>query len=302
MITVEINVSPRSLGFGTRLLCLSTFAVLAGCQHVVTVKEQSSGSSAAHAYGSASTQDVSLSTIINRDLQNGRYADGERELRHYLQKHPSDRVAKSLMQQLNANPADMLGPVAQRHVVQAGESYSTLAAKYLGDANLFLILARYNNAANPSLLAVGTSIQLPQQSSRPANFSGTEGSTLTTPNTTATATAGVAANESPAQRAFSLQEQGVVQYQQGHQRQALSLIDQALALDPSLKSSGSAADSLRNDWVSDCHQRAIVLYRDQHLDEAIALWNRVLAVDPGFEPAVIYRARALELKQRLKQF
>jgi hypothetical protein len=45
-----------------------------------------------------------------------------------------------------------------------------------------------------------------------------------------------------------------------------------------------------------------VLYRDQHLDEAIALWDRVLAIEPDFEPAVVYRARAVELKQRLKQY
>jgi tetratricopeptide (TPR) repeat protein len=46
----------------------------------------------------------------------------------------------------------------------------------------------------------------------------------------------------------------------------------------------------------------VVLYRDQQLDKAIALWNRVLAIAPNYEPAVAYRARALELKQRLKQY
>ena len=56
------------------------------------------------------------------------------------------------------------------------------------------------------------------------------------------------------------------------------------------------------DLVATFHQRAIVLYRDQQLDPAIALWDRVLAIDPGYEPATVYRTRALELKQRLKQF
>ena len=59
---------------------------------------------------------------------------------------------------------------------------------------------------------------------------------------------------------------------------------------------------MRQQLLSAYHQRAIVLYRDQKLDPAIALWDHVLAIDPSYEPAVIYRARALELKQRLKQF
>jgi tetratricopeptide (TPR) repeat protein len=49
------------------------------------------------------------------------------------------------------------------------------------------------------------------------------------------------------------------------------------------------------------HERAVVLYRDQQLDQAIALWDHVLAIDPSYERAVIYRARAVELQQRLKQ-
>ena len=66
--------------------------------------------------------------------------------------------------------------------------------------------------------------------------------------------------------------------------------------------SGADARALRKQLVAVYHQRAIVLYRDQQLDQAISLWNRVLAIEPDFEPATVYRARALELKQRLKQY
>ncbi|HTM29615.1 MAG TPA: LysM domain-containing protein, partial [Rhodanobacter sp.] len=60
--------------------------------------------------------------------------------------------------------------------------------------------------------------------------------------------------------------------------------------------------ALRSQLLDSYHERAIVLYRDQQLDQAIVLWNRVLAIAPGYEPAVVYRARALELKQRLRQY
>jgi len=64
---------------------------------------------------------------------------------------------------------------------------------------------------------------------------------------------------------------------------------------------GPQAAALREQLLASYHERAIVLYRDQQLDQAIALWDRILAINPNYEPAVIYRARALELKHRLKQ-
>ena len=89
---------------------------------------------------------------------------------------------------------------------------------------------------------------------------------------------------------------------QGHQQQALARLDEALLINPRLQSSGPEAASLRQQLVVSYHQRAIVLYRNQQLDPAISLWDHVLAIDPGYEPAVVYRARARELKQRLKQY
>ncbi|HQT43672.1 MAG TPA: tetratricopeptide repeat protein, partial [Halothiobacillus sp.] len=53
--------------------------------------------------------------------------------------------------------------------------------------------------------------------------------------------------------------------------------------------------------VQQYHEAALVAYRKQNLDEAIALWNKALALDPDYEPALGYRARALELKHRLHQ-
>ncbi|XRD86227.1 tetratricopeptide repeat protein [Dyella acidisoli] len=246
---------------------------------------------------------MSLSAIINRDLQNGHYAEGEKALRQYLQDHPNDRSAQFFLRQLTEDPKQALGTVSSPHVVQSGESYSTLAAKYLGDPNLFLVLARYNGSTNPALIRVGSTLQMP------ASSNGAEVAATPTPSSSPSgAPAAVLAEPvapvvvPPTLRAQQLENQSIALYRQGHHDQALALFDQALTLNPQLKSSDPTFAALSRAWVANSHQQAMVFYLDQHLDQAIALWNRILVVDPGYEPAVVYRTRALELKQRLQQY
>ena len=119
--------------------------------------------------------------------------------------------------------------------------------------------------------------------------------------TTIAQDAAPAAEPSP-DEAKRLQRESVALFDQGYRQQALARLDKALTIEPGLQPSGTAAAALRKDLVTSFHQRAIVLYRDQKLDQAITLWNRVLAIDPNYEPALVYRTRALELKSRLKQF
>lgn len=237
----------------------------------------------------------SFASIVNDELQLGHYAEGESALRRYLKQHPGDRPAQAMLRQLTADPRQMLGALSGTHVVQAGDSYSSLAARYLGDPSLFLILARYNGSTNPSVLRLGETVRLPLSAKRVSMASDTA-----TPNADAT-TPGTAA-ESTAVKARRLQKESLALLDQGHKDQALARLDQALLVDPQLKPAGTGAAALRQQLLASYHQRAIVLYRDQHLDQAIALWDRVLAIDPNYEPAVIYRARALDLKARLKQF
>ena len=235
----------------------------------------------------------SLASIINDQLQLGHYAEGERQLRRYLDAYPDDRAAQEMLRQLTVDPEQALGRASRGYVVHAGDSYSTLAARYLGDGGRFLILARYNDSANPSLLRVGQTLRLP--ASRLAATTTSEDAAPGPP------TAG-SADASAAAKATRLQDESLALLHKGQRAKALERMDQALDADPHLPPAGADAQALRKQLVSVYHQRAIVLYRDQQLDQAIALWNRVLAIEPDFEPATAYRARALELKQRLKQF
>ncbi len=248
----------------------------------------------------------SLAAIANDDLQVGHYAEGEQALREYLRQHPGDRAAQALLRQLTVDPVQQLGRASRPYVVQPGDSYSTLALRYLGDPSQFLVLARYNGSTNPSLLRVGQTLRLPAsaaiatlpQEGAPtrAGADAPAGSALAIAPTTAPADA------SPAAQVRRLQKESAALLAQGQKTQALARMDQALTIDPQLQPAGAGPASLRKQLIAAYHQRAIVLYRDQQLDPAIALWDRVLAIDPHYEPAVAYRARALELKQRLKQF
>jgi tetratricopeptide (TPR) repeat protein len=270
--------------------------VLGGCAPLrdrhATVVVTPSAPPAAPAPSANPSREPSLA-VIGGWLQSGRYAEGEKALRQILARRPGDRAARAMLRQLTADPRQELGERWRAHVVQPGDSYSTLAARYLGDPNLFLILARYNGSTNPSMLRVGETLRMPLSAAADA-------APVTAETTLPTAV--VRPDEPPAIAARRLQDESVSLLGQGHRQQALARLDQALSIDPGLKPTGTGAAALRKQLLDSYHERAIVLYRDQQLDQAIALWDRVLAIAPDYEPAIVYRTRARELQQRLKQY
>jgi tetratricopeptide (TPR) repeat protein len=268
---------------------------LGGRSSVVVTPTRPSASTAP----AAAPGNPSLAAIIGNQLQSGHYAGGERALRRYLRQHPDDRAARNMLRQLTVDPGQWLGSRWRAHVVQPGESYSTLADRYLGDASLFLILARYNDSTNPSMLRAGQTLHIPlsARGASPVTKAPAVDAEPAAPGDSRVPNA-----ESGNGKSQQLQDESVSLLDQGHKQQALARMDEALAIDPRLKPTGAKAASLRSQLLDSYHVNAMVLYRDQQLDQAIALWNRVLAIAPDYEPAVVYRARALELKQRLKQY
>ena len=280
---------------------------LAGCAQVKVVRsevDKALGNTPAPKTAAAANADVRdadlmpPATVVNTYLQYGRYADGERRLRQYLARYPGDRAAQGLLRQLTADPREALGAASRNYVVQQGDSYSTLAARYLGDASRFLILARYNGSDDPSALHVGDTVRLPTAPSR-APAADTLVVRATADDLLTPAPAGNPAPAATPADAQHLQAESTALLRQGRKTDALARLDQALKLDPHLKPAGDQA--LRDQLLSTYHERAVLLYRDQKLDQALAMWDHVLDIDPGYERAVIYRARAVELKQRLKQ-
>ncbi len=57
--------------------------------------------------------------------------------------------------------------------------------------------------------------------------------------------------------------------------------------------------SIKSDVINSYHKKALQLYSKQQLLEAVENWDHVLEIDPSHELARLYRARALELQERL---
>lgn len=94
-------------------------------------------------------------------LEVGDYPSASKHLKRFLAANPNDVAAKNLLQQIGLDPVSYLGAEYTTHVVEKGETLSSIARKYLGSAMRFVILARYNALAAPKQLEVGQSLKIP---------------------------------------------------------------------------------------------------------------------------------------------
>lgn len=312
-------------GWSVGLLALLAAGLSSGCAQLSDLDARLQGLAGQQEQAEAETEQLaeqeqprSLDVILG-DLQRGEYERGQRDLERYLEHNPDHTVARAVLRQLEADPEQVLGQESHRYVVRPGDSYSALASRHLGDAGLFLLLARYNRSDNPSDLRVGEVIRLPGSpvdgEEAAASEMGTPGTpalrslepaprpspataaALALPDRPLPAVGAAAASEGPS--AEELQRQGMALLGEGKRESALSYLEAALARDAALEPAAERVPRLREELVTGYHQRAILHYRNQRLDEAIALWDRALAIDPTYEPSRSYRARALELQRRL---
>jgi len=85
------------------------------------------------------------------------------EFESALKKQPDNATAKKLLRQINLTVDEYFKdkPVTKSFISQPGDTFSTLAAKYLDDPLEFYILARFNNLENSSELVAGKIIKIP---------------------------------------------------------------------------------------------------------------------------------------------
>jgi len=94
-------------------------------------------------------------------LQVGDQKTARNQLTWALADKPTLRIAKRLLEQLDADPEEYLGGDFIIYEVQSGDSLSLIAKKFTDDSLKFVILARYNDIENPSLLKAGQKIKVP---------------------------------------------------------------------------------------------------------------------------------------------
>ena len=100
-------------------------------------------------------------------LEAGNEEQASAELQRALQSDPGNRLAPNLLRQISADPLQLLGRESFAYRVQAGESLSRIAQRFLGDVHLFYALARYNDIKVPRQLAGGQLIRIPGKAPSP---------------------------------------------------------------------------------------------------------------------------------------
>jgi hypothetical protein len=79
---------------------------------------------------------------------------------------PANRLAQSLLKQIQTDPQTLLGREHFNYRVEPGESLSRIAGRFLKDVHLFYALARYNDIKVPRQLQGGQMIKVPGKQPR----------------------------------------------------------------------------------------------------------------------------------------
>jgi tetratricopeptide (TPR) repeat protein len=87
----------------------------------------------------------------------------------------------------------------------------------------------------------------------------------------------------------------------GQVENAYEMFTQSLIYDPENTPAKEAQLACREKLTDDYHRKAMSHFRHQELDRAIALWDKILTLDPGHPLASGYRARAMDMKQKLEK-
>ncbi|MBE7219391.1 MAG: LysM peptidoglycan-binding domain-containing protein [Caulobacteraceae bacterium] len=151
-----------------------------------------------------------------------------------VRQEPDNSLAKSLLNQIDADPKVLLGAQSFPYKIKPGETLSALAERFLHDKYLFYALARYNGIAAPGQAEVGATIMIPgaprEAAPAPPRRRPVETPPLRRPPP-ATVPAAPPPTRDPA-HASALRRQALVQMNKGQIDDAVALLRRAAQLDP----------------------------------------------------------------------
>ena len=116
----------------------------------------------------AAQQAQRLANSASELLDVGNEGQARIELQQSLQLDPANRLAQSLLKQIQTDPQTLLGREFFSYRVEPGETLSRIAGRFLKDVHLFYALARYNDIAVPRQLQGGQTIKVPGKQPPPA--------------------------------------------------------------------------------------------------------------------------------------
>jgi tetratricopeptide (TPR) repeat protein len=244
----------------------------------------------------AQAQRVALEAVDQ--LQNGDEAGARATLERAMSMDPANELAKRLMDQIRADAQRELGPTFFRYTVQADDSLSKLAQRFLGDRFRFYILAKYNDIANPSRLQTGQVLKIPGREPPPVAAPARPPEIARPPEPTEAAKAPEEPKPNEAERLY---KQALAQRQAGDLDAAYASLRDASRREPANATYSKQLEATRVDLVRRYDRAATQAFQRQNLDLAIRNWDRVLEIDPGNQKARLERARAEELKKRMQE-
>jgi len=435
MLTSRIDCQiPRSVGLAANILLVLILAVLTACQGTMEPLPLEPVAETEPVPDEVLPPSKRVHKAIQA-LQSGDKVSARNQLNWALQEKPTLKVAKKLLEQLDADPVEFLGEDHFTYRVQPGESLSIIARDYLGDPLKFVILARYNGIDNPSQLKAEQQLKIPGKTRRAISEREEQSAEVLTesPNSTtvnvlpsepdlpkaveatkAPAEEGIApaiaavealpttaqqkpiatpeqkqavtakgpeeimhsarqlyasgnltgaiallekignlssqpktlrdqligyyreladsqakkgglskartalekavildsSNESVIYELIAVEDRIEAQrlYQQGTELlkaqklpQAYATLSQALTYEPDNSAIASARNQARNKLTDSYHRQAMQLFRKHELNNAIDYWDKILEIDPQHSLAPGYRARAVELKEKLQK-
>jgi LysM domain len=216
----------------------------------------------------AATQNTALSP---QELQRSVSAALEQELRRVLQSEPGHRLAQSLMRQIKDDPVALLGRESFAYRVQAGESLSRIAQRFMNDLHLFYALARYNNIKVPKAVAGGQMIRVPGK----APPAGSQTAPATAP-AQATSTATPVPASAPVDARAN-----------------------TVSPDAAAEAVAARAAKQKADMVARQTRLARTAFAKQDLDAALRAWDAVLELEPDNRTALLERQKVIGLKEKL---
>ncbi len=163
-----------------RWLLMSVFVVYAGCATVDTVEEpepepvveQEPEPEILTAEEGLTPQERFRKVLTL--LESGQAPQARAEIIAYLEDRPRSQTVRGLLRQIDTPIEEYFPSESFTVVLEAGESLSTLANKYLGAVYEFFALARYNNIEVPRNTRIGQTIRIPATPGALAAHAGTE--------------------------------------------------------------------------------------------------------------------------------
>lgn len=220
-------------------------------------------------------------------LEDGHEDEARALLRKAVNLDPNNKLAVSLLRQLNLDPVSLFGRESFSYTVKPGESLSRIAGHFMGDIYLFYGLARYNDIKVPKQVAGGQVIRVPGRA--PAAEEREPARPTVKPAPKPSRQAPPPAVVVPVVPAVP----AVVPVPPVVEPAPAPAVDTAAA-------AKAKAEAQRQKLIEQHTQKARASLARQDLDGAIANWSKVLELEPGNDTARLERQKAIALKEKVK--